>query len=727
MGAPQEDNDARQLLKIVTYIFAGLSMMLNIRLTYSAAPYALLRFKLPENLFSIFVRKMASSLEVWCLPSMLIGNLIELTDKYIDGGHEQSQYSDAIKYDVDGSNLGAGLRLKAEELQIAATALKDKATSVGGSLSTLKGNAETLATSAGKLAGGTVSNADNVIDKYDTLEGTYNGLTTDKDKVETEFKVVSHIYERMLNVKKANLLKGQVGNGNDTKIWKKAKELHTKANTLATASKLQTGQEELKKLAEALANAVGASDSVGLRKALSDLSSASESDKADFFKKAMEVIAKYNEVNNAYKAVKAKEDSGSQYTSALAGETQKYEQVTSNFGALQGAYNAGKCKAIKLIYDKPVIRYSSIFWTWMNFLTFVILFFVFITGGDQGHVTLFYWVIAASGFVFGIYMVMVYAMEWWFLNWYMIGENSFPIVTSFMHYVSILMFGNRRKWNTDYIAVIIDMTISSIIALVAATLWTYCYKDPPPFEYDAPSSINPAIVSPVIMVLVGMGVVYAVYPAIAPGMIVPFYLIDKIEMVLLILTCFPPVIVAVVSREKYTESPKAEWAKPSVVWEPNTDNRFWHTFILIPPFQICLTVIFIYSLHYRESSLSRSIINQPKTSTCLAILFYMCHEIQLAVGFPGMVGNKGGDHVMLPTQYAGALLMIFLALYSEGYITEYKRHDPSRWPTTGMTKWNAFCYWTKRASKICNHNIASLFTRDLRKDLLLCIQTNELI
>uniref|UniRef100_A0A3B0N1I1 Theileria-specific sub-telomeric protein, putative n=1 Tax=Theileria annulata TaxID=5874 RepID=A0A3B0N1I1_THEAN len=826
MGAPQEDNDVRQTLKIVTYIFAGLSMMLNIRLCYSAAPYALLRFKLPENLFSIFVRKMASALELWCLPSMFLGNFIDLLDKHVfGGGHPQRQYSDASKYDVDGE----GLRLKATELKIAATTLKEKANneSVGGDLGNkaqnLASEAEKLATSSSGEASG---NATSVIDKYKELDDIYNGLGTNKpnqDKVSNEFGTVKHIYDRMLNVTKATKLKTAASSmlndattlhGHSTSLTgaaegdsatddaalkqkagtlsNKAQSLNTNATQLADAvtrgkpgyneaqnlanavgvgesksgtlrhalgqlasstgnakavkdqyqivknkfQQVQTkntegayksaGQQDaygrvveawdafnkvydanLKQLSSNLSKAVGASTDVdGLRKALSDLNGADVTNLQDLIPKAKAVIEKYNEVDKAYQAVKALADT---YKNISATQSQ-YSQVESEFGKLQQKFNDAKCKVITPIHDKPWIRWSSIFWNWCNFATFVILFFVFISGGDVGHVTIFYWVIAASGFVFGIYMVFVYGMEWWFLNWYMVGENSFPVVTSFMHYVSILIFGNRRKWNTDYIAVIIDMVISMCIAFIAAVLWTYCYYEPPPFEYEAPSSINPAIVSPVIMVLVGMAIVYGIYPAIAPGMIVPFYLIDKIEMVLLIMTCFPPVIVALVCREHYTKSPKALWTSNSVPWPPPVDNRFWHTFIFIPPLQICLTAVFLYSLHYRDSSIARSIINQPKMSTFLSIIFYMCHEIQLALGFPGMVGNKGGDVVMLPVQFAGALLMVFLAFYSEGYITEYKRYDTQHWPTEGMTKWNAFCYWCKRASKITNHNLRSLFT-----------------
>uniref|UniRef100_A0A3B0N1T5 Tpr-related protein family member, putative n=1 Tax=Theileria annulata TaxID=5874 RepID=A0A3B0N1T5_THEAN len=238
-------------------------------------------------------------------------------------------------------------------------------------------------------------------------------------------------------------------------------------------------------------------------------------------------------------------------------------------------------------------HYQSIFWSWANFVTFFILWISFIIGGDQGNVTVFYWVIAASGFVFGINMVMVYAMEFQYLAWYMIGENSFPMVTSLMHYVGTLFFGNRRKWNSDYIIVTIDIVISLAISLVAAVLWTFAYWDAkddgfPPDDpnqrvcktlrvtgtteliyslqqdyganshatYDGNNGCGHKksvgyyahFIPPSLMVLIGMGLVYCIYPGIAPGMIVPFYLIDKIEMVLLIATAFPPVIIGIMKQ-----------------------------------------------------------------------------------------------------------------------------------------------------------------------------------
>ncbi|XP_954064.1 Tpr-related protein family member, putative [Theileria annulata] len=421
-------------LLIAAYVFAGLAMMLNIRLSYSSAPYALIRFRLPENLFSVFVRRMASALELWCLPSMLLGNIMDLG------------------------------------------------------------------------------------------------------------------------------VKGAIGSANeDNKKWWK------------------------------------------------------------FY----------------------------------------------------------------------CIIWSSIICQWLNFITYVILLIVYVIGGDQGRLTTFYWTIAISGVVFGINMTLVYSVDFYYIPVYIAGENSFPIVTSFMHYLSTLMFGNRRKWNSDYLIVMIDIGVAIIISFAAAVIWTVGYlcevddstevKDMKHIHANGfDGKFSEHLISPFLMVIVGMGLVYAIYPGIAPGMIVPFYLIDKIEMVLLIATFFPPVIIAILRKHASDYSPTHFDRGKAQPWSTYTAGVFYLSLNILMVIKILLAAIFICSLHYRDSSISRSIVNQPKMSTALSITFYMCHEILLAVGFSGVIGNDGGDFILIP-QYIGALFMIFLAFYSEGYINEYKNHDPEHW------------------------------------------------
>ncbi|XP_955108.1 Tpr-related protein family member, putative [Theileria annulata] len=479
-------------LLMSAYILAGLAMMLNIRLSYSSAPYALIRFKLPENLFSVFVRRMASSLELWCLPGFILTDAIDLC-----------------------------------------------------------------------------------------LKGYWH----------------YYDYNQHYNLKSDG--------GPDYGNPKHAGNLH-----ISSGSDLKPAREH------------------------------------------------------------------------------KFHWIII----------------------------PSIIAQWLNFATYVILLIVYRGGGEEGYLTRFYWIIAISGFVFGISNPMVYAVDFNYIPIYIAGENCFPALTSFIHYLATLAFGNRRKWNSDYLLVYIDIWVAIIISFVAAAVWTVGYgifKDTTkagggtaPYGHIftfgfGSTNAQPSLAAPLLIVLVGMGLVYAIYPGIAPGMIVPFYLIDKIEMVLLIATIFPPLIVAVLRK---TSTAFGDPRSPACGWDGDNFGQgtgaFWQVFDLVVPLMIILAYIFIYSIHYRDSNLSRSIVNQPKMSTALTIIFYMCHEISLAVGFAGMIGN-GAEYTVI-AQLVGAFLMVFLALYSEGYIIKYKSHDHAHWPTTGMTVWNALCYWCERSSKITN-------------------------
>ncbi|XP_953120.1 Tpr-related protein family member, putative [Theileria annulata] len=576
---PGGDIDTCEILN-AAYILAGLAMMLNIRLSYSSAPYALIRFRLPENLFSVFVRRMASALELWCLPSMLLGNIIDLAQKAV----------------FDNNTPGY---LKAE-------------------------------------AGAGVNAANKLRGLADTL---YN---------------------------QANALQGAI-----------------------TGGSTPPGKAEALDLATEVGNADTAPSSAGkpttLRQALNELGSDNGSDPTKLPGLAKNVKEKYGNtwsgVKSKFYAVKVQNDKGS-YT----GQQEQYTPVVTAWNAFDKLYHD------TISTDKfNITVVPSIISQWLNFLTYVILLVVYVMGGDSGRLTIFYWVIAISGVVFGINMTLVYAVDWQYITVYIAGENCFPILTSFIHYITTLMFGNRRRWNSDFIVVCVDIVVAIIISFAAAVMWTLGYavfrEGPTSGTYSYghihafgfTPGIEEHVVSPFLMIVVGMGLVYAIYPGIAPGMIVPFYLIDKIEMVLLVATIFPPMIVVILQKVAKSHSPKAYGG-----WKDNL--QFWHIVDVLIVIKITLATIFIYSLHYKESSLSRSIINQPKMSTFLSITFYMCHEFLLAIGFAGQISN-GAEYVLIP-QYIGALFMIFLAFYSEGYIIEYKSHDPAHWPTTAM--WYVF-------------------------------------
>ncbi|XP_954995.1 Tpr-related protein family member, putative [Theileria annulata] len=100
--------------------------------------------------------------------------------------------------------------------------------------------------------------------------------------------------------------------------------------------------------------------------------------------------------------------------------------------------------------------------------------------------------------------------------------------------------------------------------------------------------------------------------------LIPFYLIDKIEMVLLIATFFPPVIVALLNRGIFGDDTKAYSPKtcPDTEgglggWRPYTpqycpgatgevDNSFWHAFDILLVIKISLVAAVLWTKAYWE-------------------------------------------------------------------------------------------------------------------------------
>ncbi|EAN30455.2 Tpr family protein, partial [Theileria parva strain Muguga] len=65
------------------------------------------------------------------------------------------------------------------------------------------------------------------------------------------------------------------------------------------------------------------------------------------------------------------------------------------------------------------------------------------------------------------------------------------------------MFGNRRKWNSDFLMVYIDLVVAILLSLLSAVLWTLGYVSKHPTEDDALKSKATEVVKAIIQGLNG--------------------------------------------------------------------------------------------------------------------------------------------------------------------------------------------------------------------------------
>uniref|UniRef100_A0A3B0MUH5 Tpr-related protein family member, putative n=1 Tax=Theileria annulata TaxID=5874 RepID=A0A3B0MUH5_THEAN len=362
---------------------------------------------------------------------------------------------------------------------------------------------------------------------------------------------------------------------------------------------------------------------------------------------------------------------------------------------------------------------------WLFFVINVVLFFVFVTGGEEGHLTDFYWTLALSAFVYGMIFTFSIKLAGDCLVYFMSTLHVSGIFVSVYHFIFLKFFGNRRKFNTDYLIITWQLVLSIIITAGTASVWTVAYvsngngkngqcgDDNSSHTSSNGSNSGSAAhaISPMIMCVFAQVVVYIFYPAIAPGLLVDFRHVNKIDQALLIIAPIPAITFALLDATEQTEySPKCEWK----------DKPWWHATLIFIPVMIICGYLFIKALHYPHSAISLAITNNPRMVGFLTILFYMSHMILLAVGYPGVEKNSGQYKDYLPNinTFIVTLFMAILIFFGEGYVNEFKKYDRSYWPTQGLSTKRAFGFWFDKAIQNGFKNFLLIFTRDLRRDLM---------
>ncbi|EAN33126.1 Tpr family protein [Theileria parva strain Muguga] len=353
---------------------------------------------------------------------------------------------------------------------------------------------------------------------------------------------------------------------------------------------------------------------------------------------------------------------------------------------------------------------------WLFFFINVVLFFVYVTGGEEGHLTDFYWALAFSAFVYGMNIPFSMKLGGDNIVYFLATIQVSGIFTSVYHFIFLRLFGNKRKYDTDFHIITWQLFLSIIITGASASVWTKVYVGNGGNETEKcgknedSSGDSFHAISPMIMCIFAQGVVYVFYPAIAPGLLVDFRHVNKIDQALLIMAPIPYITIAILDATNETKvySPKNKW---------EGGKEYWHgTLLFIPVMCIC-GFLFIRALHYPYSGASLAIVNKPGMVGFLTILFYVSHIVLLAVGYAG-VGPNWNSTGSTVNGFLTNLSMILLIFLAEGYINEFKKHDRAYWPTTGLSNRRAFGFWFDKALQNGFKNLMAIFTRDLRRDLL---------
>uniref|UniRef100_A0A3B0N5I6 Theileria-specific integral membrane protein, putative n=1 Tax=Theileria annulata TaxID=5874 RepID=A0A3B0N5I6_THEAN len=389
----------------------------------------------------------------------------------------------------------------------------------------------------------------------------------------------------------------------------------------------------------------------------------------------------------------------------------------------------------------------SIVINWITFVFEIVLLFVFISGGQLGRLTLFYWSLVASTFIYGLNQVCAFRIGGKGIVYFMAAMPISGILTSIMQFSFTRLFGDRNVYDTDLLVIAFQLGVFIFISLITASVWTLAYleqivKNKNSNDKDVSNSNNcknsdsgkirveqnssdmkkiengrkndkkncsftANAISGMLMCIIGLGIIYAIYPAIAPGQLVTFQYVQKIEMVNMIISALPSLIIAIIS-ETTKNGPDKPWTE---------SNSFWHGFIVFVIIEVIVGIMFIISLHYKDTALSRAILRNPLMASFLTITYFVCHIIAIGVGFPGVEANSNGT-VATVNLFLSLLVMNTFELLGEGYIVEYKKYSVRNWPTDGMTVSEALQFWIRKASFNAWLSLKSSVTTDVRKKLL---------
>ncbi|EKX73947.1 conserved hypothetical protein [Theileria equi strain WA] len=385
--------------------------------------------------------------------------------------------------------------------------------------------------------------------------------------------------------------------------------------------------------------------------------------------------------------------------------------------------------------------------------SFVLLLYAFTSGGEQGDLTSYYWTIVFVSFVYGLNVATVMTVASADAALFNMGIPLSGIQVSIYYYV-FTKLAERYQWsNVSYWIIFWQLIIAIVIAAASAALWIYAYGngasgDTPPQEPFG-EGLGKAW-SPILMGVVGMGGIYAFYPAIAPYKLTDVGTGYKIDLVVLFMSAVPGIAIAIATLYLEQDGPHKPW---------DGGNWGWHGtwFFAIP--HILAMLLCFFTLHYPDSGVASSIKSSGLRVGVITVTLKFCEESLKAVSYAGaskQVGkyctkncqtgtcqcncsgggackpnlctstncqcckdNDGGAISSFNT-FTSQFLMIVLAFTGDGYLKTYSKyeHDRSKWPTRDCGFFKSLGYWTWNGMKVACKSVKSSFTKNVRCKVL---------
>ncbi|AFZ79901.1 hypothetical protein BEWA_027500 [Theileria equi strain WA] len=347
-------------------------------------------------------------------------------------------------------------------------------------------------------------------------------------------------------------------------------------------------------------------------------------------------------------------------------------------------------------------------------LSFIILLIAFTSGGQMGNLTFYYWTIVFGSFIYGLNVAAVMTVASADASLFNMGIPISGIQVCIYYYVFNKLAKRYNFSNVSYWIIFWQMSIGALISAASAGLWIYLATQQGSSEAGAPGKYTGfAGLSPIFMGMVGMGGIYAFYPAIAPYKLTDVSTGYTIDLVVLFMSAVPGILIAILCA--CNGGPPGKGVGPNQDW---SSAQWWHgTWILAIP-HITAMVLCLVTLHYPDTWLGKYIKSSGTFVGVITVTLKFCEESLKAVSYAG-AGAHGGA-ISSFNAFTSQGLMIVLAFTGDGYLKTYSKyeHDRSRWPTKDFGFWKSLGYWIGSGVSEACKSVKSSFTKNVRCKVL---------
>ncbi|AFZ79563.1 hypothetical protein BEWA_024120 [Theileria equi strain WA] len=366
--------------------------------------------------------------------------------------------------------------------------------------------------------------------------------------------------------------------------------------------------------------------------------------------------------------------------------------------------------------SKKCFRCLAIFTNVTLCCSFILLLYAFTSGGEQGDLTFYYWAIVLVSFVYGLNVATVMNVGSANASFFNVGIPLSGIQVCIYYYI----FTKLAEWfnwsNVSYWIIFWQMIIAIVIAAASAGVWIAIAVVGTTADQGGTgkqAKDTGTVWSPIFMGMVGMGGIYAFYPAIAPYKLTDVGTGYTIDLAVLFVSAVPGIVIAIVTLCASEKGPHKDWS--SAQW--------WHgTWILAIPHILAMVLCFV-TLHYPDGRVASSIKSSGLKVGVITVTLKFCEEGLKAVSYSGaakQVDSGSEGTISSFNAFTSQGLMIILAFTGDGYLKTYSKyeHDRSKWPTKDYGTLRSILYWAGSGMWVACKSVKSSFTTNVRCKVL---------